>query len=196
VIHYFWVRRIVYDGVIKEQFLGFIGLEKLDASTLSAELAKFLNNFGLDIEECVAQSYDGASVMFGHLNGVQKLIRNLSKNPCPYVHCHAHRLNLVLVVLAKNVDGVAGSFGLLEAIYAFQAVSTIRHKVFLDVQTEIENVESDRVLAIPQQSDTRWVCKYTGVQYFKKRFACVVQALERLSYSVNKKETAEAIGVC
>jgi len=43
----------------------------------------------------------------------------------------------------------------LEAIYAFQAVSTIRHKVFLDVQTEKENNDTDRVLAIPQQSDTR-----------------------------------------
>lgn len=139
--------------------------------------------------------YDGASVMSGHVNGVHKLIRDLSKNPCPYVHCHAHRLNLVLVDLAKNVDGVAESFGLLEAIYAFQAVSTIRHKVFLDVQTEIENVESDRVLAIPQQSDTRWVCKYAGVQYFKKRFACVVQALEKLSHSVNKKEATEARGL-
>jgi hypothetical protein len=93
------------------------------------------------------------------------------------------------VVLAKNVDGlVAESFGLLEAIYAFQAVSTIRHKLFLDVQTEKENVDTDRELAIPQQSDTRWVCKYVGVQYFKKRFVCVVQALDRLSHSVNKKD--------
>ena len=101
-------------------------------------------------------------------------------------------LTLFWLILQKYVDGVAESFGLLEAIYAFQAVSTTRHKVFLDVQTEIENVESDRVLAIPQQSDTRWVCKYAGVQYFKERFACVVQALEKLSHSVNKKEAAEA----
>lgn len=126
--------------------------------------------------------------MSRHLNGVQKLIRDQSQNPCTYVHCHAHRLNLVLVDLAKNVDGVAESFGLLEAIYAFQAVSTIRHKLFLDVQIEKENVDTDRELAIPQQSDTRWVCKYVGVQYFKKRFACVVQALDRLSHSVNKKD--------
>lgn len=93
--------------------------------------------------------------MSGHVRGVQTLIRDQSQNPCPYVHCHAHRLNLVLVDLAKNVDGVAEFFGLLEAIYAFQAVSTIRHKVFLDVQTEKENNDTDRVLAIPQQSDTR-----------------------------------------
>ena len=134
-------------------------------------------------------------MMSGHVRGVQTLIRDQFQNPCPYVHCHAHRLNLVLVDLAKNVDGVAEFFGLLEAIYAFQAVSTIRNKVFLDAQTEKENNETDRVLAIPQQSDTRWVCKYVGVQYFKKQFACVVQALVKLSQSVNKKEAAEARGL-
>ena len=41
------------------------------------------------------QTYDGASVMSGHLNGVQALIRQ--EYPFAYfVHCAAHRLNLVL----------------------------------------------------------------------------------------------------
>ena len=124
-----------------------------------------------------------------------KLIRDKSQNPCTYVHCHEPRLNLVLVDLAKNVDRVAESHGLLEAIYAFQAVSTIRHKVFIDVQTESDIDNADRVLAMPQQSDTQWVCKYVAVHYFKKRFACVVQALHELSQSVNKKEAAEACGL-
>jgi len=84
------------------------------------------------------------------LNGVQKLMRYKSKNPCSHIHCRARRLNLALVDLAKNVDG------LLEAIYAFQAVSTVYATVFFDIHTEKENVDNDRAaLAIPQQSDTR-----------------------------------------
>lgn len=47
-----------------------------------------------------------------------------------YVHCYAHRLNLVLVDVAKNVQVVDESLGLLEAIYSFQSVSTLRHNQF------------------------------------------------------------------
>lgn len=77
--------------------------------------------------------------MSGVNNGVQAIIRKESDNPCPYVHCHAHRLNLVLVDLAKQVDFVGDTFGLLEAIYAFQSVSPLRHR-------------------FPEQTDRRRAC--------------------------------------
>lgn len=131
--------------------------------------------------------------MSGRVRGVQQLIRTMSENPCPYVHCHAHRLNLVLVDVSKGVDGVGEMFGLLEAIYAFQSVSTIRNAIFKDVQETI--YIGERILKIPQQSDTRWVCKYVGVSYFYKRFASVVRALTDLSKSSNRKEAAEARGL-
>lgn len=41
--------------------------------------------------------------MFGHLNDVQKKVRYTSENRHPYVHCHGHRLNLVLVDVFNNV---------------------------------------------------------------------------------------------
>jgi hypothetical protein len=52
--------------------------------------------------------------------------------------------------VAKDIDGVGEIFGLLEAIYDFQAVSTIRHAVFMDTI-----YVDEKVLQIPQQSDTR-----------------------------------------
>ena len=43
----------------------------------------------------VAQSYDGAAVVASNLNGLQAKIRE--KYPeAIFIHCHAHRLNLVL----------------------------------------------------------------------------------------------------
>lgn len=145
-------------GSVVERFLGFHALTELSAESLSSDILCLLRNIGLSIDKCVAQAYDGASVMSGVKNGVQKLIRDAAGNPCPYVHCHAHRLNLVLVDLSKQVDLVSNTFGLLEAIHAFQSVSTLRYKVFLDSQAR-----EVRILSIPRQSDTRWVCKYAGV---------------------------------
>lgn len=42
------------------------------------------------------QSYDGANVMSGRLNGVQKIINNSYKN-AHFIHCYAQQLNLILI---------------------------------------------------------------------------------------------------
>jgi len=143
--------RYVHKLTIKERFLGFVQVEELDALGLTNSIIEFLNSVGLDITKCISQSYDGASVMSGSTNGVQVKIRELSKNKCPYIHCYAHRLNLVLVDVAKSVEVVDNTFGLLEAIYAFQSSSTLRYKIFSDVQKDCETI-----LKVPQHSDTRW----------------------------------------
>lgn len=47
-----------------------------------------------------AQGYDGASVMSGHVSGVQTRIRQVNPNPV-YVHCRPHILNLCIVHASK-----------------------------------------------------------------------------------------------
>ncbi|XP_025420897.1 uncharacterized protein LOC112691000 [Sipha flava] len=150
----------VYSLIVDEaqRFLGFVQVEELDALGLTNSTIEFLNSVGLDITKCISQSYDGASVMSGSTNGVQVKIRELSKNKCPYIHCYAHRLNLVLVDVAKSVEIVDNTIGSLETIYAFQSSSTLRYKIFSDVQKDCEII-----LKVPQHSDTRWVAKYKGV---------------------------------
>ena len=57
---------------------------------VQAELSGF--NFK---DKLVAKTYDGAAVMASHLNGLQAKVRDVA--PCAtFVHCYAHRLNLVL----------------------------------------------------------------------------------------------------
>jgi hypothetical protein len=111
-----------------------VPLNALSAEAVTTTILDFLAHIGLDVKKCIAQSYDGESVMSGVNNGVQKLIRDANRNPCPYIYCHAHRLNLVRADVAKRVDLVADTIGLLEAIYSFQSVSTVRHRVFSDSQ--------------------------------------------------------------
>ena len=51
------------------------------------------------------QTYDGASVMSGHINGVQAIV--LQEYPfAHFVHCAAHRLNLVLCQSASSISPV------------------------------------------------------------------------------------------
>ena len=62
------------DYSIEERFLGFTNCPNLDASSLAEQIVSQLHSLGLNLTKYVAQCYDGASVMSGHLSGVQKHI--------------------------------------------------------------------------------------------------------------------------
>lgn len=68
-------------------------------------LLKFINSSNLDKIPMIGQSYDGANVMSGSNRGVQTKLREAhpqAKNAI-YVHCMAHRLNLVVVDMCKHL---------------------------------------------------------------------------------------------
>lgn len=79
---------------------------------------------------------------------------------------------------------------MLEAIYAFQSSSTIRHNVFIQAQKGC-----GKIIEVPQHCETRWVSKYKGVHFFKSKFKCVIAALTECSKSSKKKEAVEARGL-
>ena len=89
--------RFVKDAAVYERFVTFVNVHELNALSLAAEIVRNLLELGLPLSQCVAQCYDGAAVMAGRCQGVQVHVREQCKSPCLYVHCHAHRLNLVLV---------------------------------------------------------------------------------------------------
>ena len=52
----------------------------------------------------IAQCYDEASVMSGRLGGLQAIMRESVSPMAIYVHCWAHRLNLVVVSCVYSID--------------------------------------------------------------------------------------------
>ena len=97
--------------------------------------------------------------MSGHLAGAQAIVQCTIGHGCLYVHCYAHLLNLVLVDTARGNDDVNNFFGLLEAVYIFFSVSTLRHDSFVNFQC----LKGLHVFEIPQLSDTQWECRYNAV---------------------------------
>ncbi|KAL3243420.1 hypothetical protein MRX96_020575 [Rhipicephalus microplus] len=90
------VVRYYLNGAVFERFLGFCNAEQLDAKSLLSYVKETLNRCGIDSQLCIAQTYDGASVMSGTSRGVQALFRQ-EVPQAVYVHCTNHRLNLVIV---------------------------------------------------------------------------------------------------
>ena len=84
------VRYIDPDSIlIVERFLTYIVATNLTAESLSKYILDTLQLYNLDVKMIVLQGYDGASVMSGVCNGVQKRIRDVAPQAL-YVHCHAH----------------------------------------------------------------------------------------------------------
>ena len=80
----------------------------------------FLQKCGIYELPIVAQGYDGAAVMSGSENGVQLKIRE-DHPSAVYIHCMAHKLNLVLIEACKVNRRVNSFFLNLETIYSFFA---------------------------------------------------------------------------
>ena len=74
---------------IKETFLDFISVADETAAGLVETTCKYIEDIGLDMEKLRDQGYDGASVMSGVHNGVQKLIED--NRSSMHVHYAGHR---------------------------------------------------------------------------------------------------------
>ena len=97
--------RYLHKGDIHERAVGFVdGSSDLSAEGISNSILLILEQLELDPDKCVGFGFDGASVMSGNRGGVQAILRR-TYTRASYVHCHSHRLNLVLQhVATKDED--------------------------------------------------------------------------------------------
>ncbi|GBP52466.1 Zinc finger MYM-type protein 1 [Eumeta japonica] len=64
---------------VKEEFMGFVELEKTNAQTIAVEINRFINTVNIDANKCVGKGYDGCATMAGNDCGVQKILRETYK---------------------------------------------------------------------------------------------------------------------
>ncbi|XP_029348170.1 zinc finger MYM-type protein 1-like [Acyrthosiphon pisum] len=120
---------------IHEKAIGCYHMKKCDAYTLSQEILNIAANNKLDIQKCVAQCYDGASVMSGLFSGVQKRILDIVPHAI-YIHCHAHRLNLCLVHTIQNNNIVVDFFDTVQSLYKYLMNGHTRYELFMKIQRD------------------------------------------------------------
>lgn len=77
----------------------FNSLLNIGAEGLAEFILKKLEGFE-PARKLIAQTYDGASVMSGHISGVQARIRQVIAAAI-YIHCMAHE---VCYICTRNVD--------------------------------------------------------------------------------------------
>lgn len=88
---------------IREEFLGFIPVVRTSGQMLAEKILSTLELFGLDVEKCRGQGYDGAAAMSSDRCGVQAVIKERNDKAL-YFHCASHCLNLVITHSCKDVQ--------------------------------------------------------------------------------------------
>lgn len=183
------VIRYMYDNSIHEEFLGFIHLKQLNAEHLKDKLYEILTNCGINPANCVAQTYDGASVMSGGNRGVQALFREEHAPHAVYIHCYNHRLNLVLVESVKSVKKADNFFSFIQELYMFMSSHTA-HELFL--QEQQEQATSKQPQTLKKLSDTRWACQYMACKVILDTLPCIVSTLDKIAETHSGKRAHDA----
>lgn len=178
-----------------ERFLGFIDLsaDDLDAESMTNKIVKTLQQAGrfeVPLEYCVSQASDGASVMSGKDNGVQKLFRDKVGNPCIFVHCYAHRLNLVLSVTATSLQPANEFFTLIRKTISFINHSIKRKAVFKDRQEK--DPTKSNVLVLPDLCEHKWNFRERSVSVVHSRYKHVLETLAVIEETGKPDERFEA----
>lgn len=135
--------RFVEDSYIKEEFIGFVELTKTDAEAISQSILSCMEQWGLDITKLRGQGYDGASVMNGHVSGVQSRIREVSPKAV-YDHCRSHNLNLVVTHSRKTVHPIRNIIDNVVQLTWFVCASANRKNIFKEAMAN----DSDLLLQI------------------------------------------------
>ncbi|XP_073133423.1 uncharacterized protein [Henckelia pumila] len=99
------LRYVDQNGFIRERFFEVVNVENTNALTLKKEICNVLNQYNLSVENLRGQGYDGASNMRGEWNGLQALFLKDCLHAY-YVHCFAHRLQLALVAVSKELKSI------------------------------------------------------------------------------------------
>ena len=176
---------------LREEFLHFAHADGLDADSLLRSIQQTLSQCNIDKNMCVGQCYDGAAVMSGSKSGVQQKFKK-DVPQALYIHCHAHRLNLVLVDVVRNVEAAAEFFETIQMLYNFFS-NSVAHDLFIKKQREIESVTQP--VELKSLSDTRWACQYAALVAIRKSLPAIRATLLDIMSQPNARRKTEARAV-
>jgi hypothetical protein len=179
------VYRYEMDGNVHERLGGFFNPEGQSAAKISDCISTELNcTFSGDSNKIIAQTFDGAVVMRGSVNGVQSKIKECFPL-AHYVHCYAHQLNLIMERVASQNRSARVFFCSLSAFPTSFSRSPLRVSVLDKVATR----------RITSGSATRWNFKSRRVNAVYKNQDSLVECFSELKKSLCNKTVQEPRGL-
>ncbi|PIA35273.1 hypothetical protein AQUCO_03600147v1 [Aquilegia coerulea] len=173
--------KVVDDsGSVRERFLAIVGVVDTKAITLKKEISNVLAYSNLHACHMRGQGYDGASNMRGAWNGLQALF--LKESPCAYyIHCFAHRLQLVLVAASKDTQDVWLFFLKLASIVNLVGAPPNCKTILLatgDIQT---GKGANQIGNLQRAGATRWSSHFASISRLIEMYNATSTVLESIT---------------
>lgn len=125
-----WICVVKSDFKICEYFFGFHNTNRTDAKSLFNIVHACLTEYKLDIKKCRGKAYYGANVMSSRVTELQERVKQIEPSAF-FVHCNAHRLNLVVQkVCIKNISIVNSFTTTIRQLITFVKSSAKRLSIF------------------------------------------------------------------
>lgn len=171
-------RYLLSNGKPVERFWTFKNPCGHDAQALATCVKDALEEVVSDKTKVISQSYDGANVMSGAHSGVQEIVKQIYPY-AHYVHCYAHKLNLIMAQATSQNTQVRIFFADLTEIPQFFANSPQRVNV-------LDEVVGRR---IPSASNIRWNFKSRTVETVYEHRESLMECLEIIENSSKQVNT-------
>lgn len=175
--------RYVYDQAIREDFVGFIDLHNTNYSdaedaevepvitgeVLGQSVLKFMQDLGLNMNNCVGICCDGCSVNMSDMRGAVTEIQKVATNST-LCGCKNHALNLT-ISKCNSLQNVRNAVGTVKEITRFFNSSGKRNFVL------------KKVLGHQMRGycETRWVERHESILEFTEDLPKIAEALRNLS---------------
>jgi hypothetical protein len=177
---------------VKEDFLGFVPLERTNAETITTNMIQKLQLWGLDLGQWRGKGFDGASTMSGHVSGVQTRITRMFPKARYFTHCANHCLNLVIVASCNKVPEVKKFMGMFKQLTWFFSHSAKRKDILkkhmsrdvshllrdcLEIDDDCSLSRALHRISLPTLSDTRWLSRVDSLTTLLVHYDKIYEAL-------------------
>jgi len=123
-------------------------------------------------------------------SSVQARLR--AKSPQAFhIHCHAHKLNLVIASCVESVGTVGLFFSLVQTVYTFISNSNTQHQLFADAQ----KVAKLQVLELKRSAAKQLSYWYKSILKVRLQYECILAVLSAVRKGANGEARAEAAGL-
>lgn len=76
--------------------------------------------------------------MGGKHAGVQAILREQFMPKAIYIHCHVHRLNLVILDVCVSISYVCEFYAIIKKIHSYFTASGVTNEYFRDAQNQLK----------------------------------------------------------
>ena len=169
-----------FAGKVVERFYDLRHLDLFDARTIM-NVAKEMVETIIQISEgaiIVSLGADGASVMSGEFGGVAKLLRSEHFHWLIYIHCTAHRINLLVNDLINDSSLATDVMKTINSLYSFLNIPKVR-MVYEAMHKEL--FPKSQIKHLVPQIDIRWGCKFEAVDLMTDKPQVILATLVKVT---------------